>query len=237
MSLPKIEHPIFNIEVPSLKKKFKFRPFLVKEEKILLMAKESGEFTDVLESINQIVNNCSLDPKLDIDKLTLNDLETLFIRLKAISVDNIVNVSYRDSEDKKVYSFDIDLNDVKTLYSKEPVDNVIKISSDSGLIMKYPSASIYKDKEFLSLEKDYIFELIIRCIDSICIKDEVYPASDFSKSDLSEFLENLDLKTFEKIQKFLLSVPKLHYTIEYTNELGNKRNIVLSSLNDFFTWQ
>lgn len=234
--LPKIDHPIFNVEVPSLKKKFKFRPFLVKEEKILLMAKESNDFADILGAVSQIVNNCSLDPTLDINILTQNDLETIFLKLRAASINNVVSVSYKDKEDNKVYSFDIDLNEIKSVYP-EQVDKNIKINNECGLVMKFPSASLYQDKEFLSLEKDYMFELIIRCIDSIYIKDEVYSASDYSKEDLSEFLENLDLKVFERVQKFLLSAPKLEYKIEYKNSLGNERTIILSSLNDFFTWQ
>jgi hypothetical protein len=235
-SLPKIDYPVHKIKVPSLKKDFQFRPFLVKEEKLLLMAKESETPTDILTSIKQIINNCSVDPKFDVNKLALFDLEYIFLKLRSLSVDNLIKVSYRDNEDNKVYEFDVNLDDVEVKFP-EKSDNNIKITSKSGIVMKYPSASLYDDKEFLSLDKDYMFELIIRCIESIYYEDQVYNSSDYKREELNEFLDGLNIKTFEKVQNFLLSVPRMEYKIEYENSLGNKREILLSSLNDFFTWR
>lgn len=234
MPLPKIDQPIYNIEVPSLKKNFPFRPFLVKEEKLILMAKEGKSETEILSAIKQIVNNCALDPKMDVNKLALFDLEYLFLRLRSVSVDNNVKVSYKDNEDEKIYEFDVNLDDVKMVYP-ENTSNKVKITDNSGIIMKYPSAALYDDKDFMALEKDYMFELIIRCIDSIYYEDEVYSARDYKKKELSEFLENLNLKVFQEIQKFLLSVPHMEYKIKYKNEKDHDREIVLTSLNDFFT--
>jgi hypothetical protein len=235
-SLPKIDYPVHKIKVPSLKKDFQFRPFLVKEEKLLLMAKESETPTDILTSIKQIINNCSVDPKFDVNKLALFDLEYIFLKLRSLSVDNLIKVSYRDNEDNKVYEFDVNLDDVEVKFP-EKTDNNIKITSKSGIVMKYPSASLYDDKEFLSLDKDYMFELIIRCIESIYYEDQVYNSTDYKREELNEFLDGLNIKTFEKVQNFLLSVPRMEYKIEYENSLGNKREILLSSLNDFFTWR
>jgi hypothetical protein len=235
-NLPKLDHPIHTIEIPSLKKNFKFRPFLVKEEKLLLMAKEGGNETDVLAAIKQIVNNCSLDPKLDINKLAVFDLEYIFLRLRAFSVDNKIKVSYKDNEDEKVYDFEIDLDQVKVIFP-EKIENNIKITSKSGISLKYPSAALYEDKEFLNLDKDYLFQLIIRCIENIYYEEEVYPAREYKKQDLEDFLENLDIKTFQKIQEFLINSPKMNYIIKYKNSLEHDREIVLSSLNDFFTWR
>jgi hypothetical protein len=235
MSLPKIEYPIYNINVPSLKKTYTFRPFLVKEEKLLLMAKESDNPSDSLSAIKQVVNNCLLE-KLDINKLSIFDLEFIFLKLRAVSVDNKIKVSYKDSEDNKVYDFEIDLNTIEVNYP-ENIDNVIKINDKVGMTMKYPSASLYDDKEFLSLEKDYMFELIIRCIDNVFVEDEIYNVKDYKRQELEEFLENLDIKTFESVNEFLMTAPKIEHTIEYKNEMGNDRKIVLSSLNDFFSWR
>lgn len=235
MSLPKIEYPIHNINVPSLKKTYTFRPFLVKEEKLLLMAKESDNPSDSLSAIKQVVNNCLLE-KLDINKLSIFDLEFIFLKLRAVSVDNKIKVSYKDSEDNKVYDFEIDLNTIEVKYP-ENIDNVIKINDKVGMTMKYPSASLYDDKEFLSLEKDYMFELIIRCIDNVFVEDEIYNVKDYKRQELEEFLENLDIKTFESVNEFLMTAPKIEHTIEYKNEMGNDRKIVLSSLNDFFSWR
>ncbi len=234
MSLPKIDQPIYNIEIPSMKKNFPFRPFLVKEEKLILMAKEGKSETEILSAIKQIVNNCCLDPKMDVNKLALFDLEYIFLRLRAFSVDNNVKVSYKDNEDGKVYDFEVNLDDVKMVFPEETT-NKIEITDKSGLVMKYPSAALYDDKDFMALEKDYMFELILRCIDSIYYGDEVYSARDYKRKELSEFLENLDIKTFQKVQKFLLTVPHMEYKIKYKNEKDHDREIVLTSLNDFFT--
>lgn len=200
------------------------------------MAKESANPSDVLSAIKQIVNNCSIDKKLDISKLAIFDLEYIFLKLRAISVDNIIKVSYKDTEDEKVYDFEINLDKVKINYP-DKMDNNIKITDKSGIIMKYPSASLYDDTDFLNLEKDYMFELIVRCIESIYYEDQVYDCKQYKKEELNEFLENLNIKSFESIQNFLLTVPKMEYKISYENSKGNNREIVLNSLNDFFTWR
>ena len=236
MTLPKISYPTYTIKVPSTKKNVKFRPFLVKEEKLLLMAKESENNADILQSIKQIVNNCCLDENFDNEKLTIFDLEYIFIKLRAFSVDNIVKVSYKDEEDGQNYDFEVDLNAVEVEFP-EKNENNIKITDTFGILMKYPSASLYEDKDFLNLEKDYLFELIIRCIDKIYEGDNVFEAKNYTMKELGDFLENLDSKTFVSIQDFLMNSPKLLHVMKYKNSLGNEKEIRLSSLNDFFTFR
>ena len=236
MSLPKISYPTYTIKVPSTKKNVKFRPFLVKEEKLLLMAKESENNSDILLSIKQIVNNCCLDENFDNEKMTIFDLEYIFIKLRAFSVDNIVKVSYKDEEDGQNYEFEVDLNAVEVEFP-EKNENNIKISDTFGILMKYPSASLYEDKDFLNLEKDYLFELIIRCIDKIYEGDNVFEAKNYTMKELGDFLENLDSKTFVSVQDFLMNSPKLLHVMKYKNSLGNEKEIRLSSLNDFFTFR
>ena len=236
MTLPKISYPTYTIKVPSTKKNVKFRPFLVKEEKLLLMAKESENNADILQSIKQIVNNCCLDENFDNEKLTIFDLEYIFIKLRAFSVDNIVKVSYKDEEDGQNYEFEVDLNAVEVEFP-EKNENNIKISDTFGILMKYPSASLYEDKDFLNLDKDYLFELIVRCIDKIYEGDNVFEAKNYTMKDLGDFLENLDSKTFVSVQNFLMNSPKLLHVMKYKNSLGNEKEIRLSSLNDFFTFR
>ena len=236
MSLPKISYPTYTIKVPSTKKNVKFRPFLVKEEKLLLMAKESENNSDILLSIKQIVNNCCLDENFDNEKMTIFDLEYIFIKLRAFSVDNIVKVSYKDEEDGQNYEFEVDLNAVEVEFP-EKNENNIKISDTFGILMKYPSASLYEDKDFLNLDKDYLFELIVRCIDKIYEGDDVFEAKNYTMKDLGDFLENLDSKTFVSVQNFLMNSPKLLHVMKYKNSLGNEKEIRLSSLNDFFTFR
>lgn len=234
MTLPKINYPLYNIKVPSTKKEFKFRPFLVKEEKLLLMAKESNNNTDILSAIKQVVNNCSVDNNFDINKLTVFDLEYIFLKLRAFSIDDKVKLTYIDNEDNQTYNFEVDLSKIEVTFP-EKTQNNIKLTENSGIIMKYPPATLYDDNNFLKLEKNHMFELIIRCLDKIYEDDNIIKLKDYSHEELSEFLDNLNVKTFEKIQEFLLSVPKIEHVIEYKNSLGNDRKIILNTLNDFFT--
>jgi hypothetical protein len=208
----------------------------VKEEKLLLMAKESQNGADILSSIKQVVHNCSLEDKLNIDKLPIFDLEYLFLKLRALSVDNIVKISYKDFEDNKEYNFEIDLNEVSVKFPQK-FDPNIKITDKSGILMHYPTANLYDDKDFTNVEKEYMFELIIRCIDKIYYEDDVYEAKDYKKEELSEFLENLNVQTFEKVLTFLTNAPKIYHEITYKNSLGNERKIEFNSLNDFFMWR
>lgn len=233
--LPKVSYPIHTIKIPSLNKSYKFRPFLVKEEKLLLMAKESEQASDILSTIKQIVNNCLLD-ELDINKLAVFDLEYIFIKIRAVSVDNIVKLSYKDNEDQETYNFSVDLNKVEIVFDKT-ANNNIKITDTMGLVLRYPPASLYDDNDFLNLQNDYMFELIIRCVDKIYVEDTMYDSKDYSREEIGKFLEELDIKTFEGIQNFLLSSPKIEHVIVYKNKMGNERRIVLNSLNDFFTWR
>ena len=231
--LPKIQHPIFEFTVPSNKIVTKFRPFLVKEEKILLMAKSSEDRADILRAIKQVVNNCAID-NFDVDKLTLFDLEYLFLKLRSISVDNTVKVSYRDNDDQKVYDFVIDLSSIEVKFP-ENIESIIKISDDMGIVMRYPSASIFDDRTYFRAGDDAYYELVLRCIDKIYDSDNVYQATDYSKEDLEKFLDDCGITVFNEIQKFMTNVPKLYYKLEYKNSNGKDRVIELTSLTDFFT--
>ena len=195
--LPKIDYPVNAIKIPSTGKSAKFRPFLVKEEKLLLMAKESNVESDILHAIKQVVNNCSAEQKFDVDSLTIFDIEYIFLKLRSMSVDNKITVSYKDFEDEKLYEFEIDLNNVEVEFPKDCEKN-IKITSKSGIMLQYPSASLYDDKDFMNSDKEYLFELIIRCVDKIYEGDNIYESKDYKLDDLRAFIENVDIKTFEK---------------------------------------
>lgn len=233
MSLPKIEHPIFKIKIPSTKREVRFRPFLVKEEKILLIAKTSEQENDILLAIKQVVNNCALD-ELNIDKLALFDVEYLFLQIRAQSVNNIVSVTYRDNEDNMDYDFDIDLNNVNVVFPLNQ-EKTIKLTETSGIVMKYPEASLYDDKEFLNSGEEAFYQLVLRCIEKFYDAENVYDTKNYTIKEVSEYVDNLDVKTFDKVRDFILNQPKLNYVIEYKNKLGNKRKIELTSLTDFFT--
>ena len=235
MQLPKIDYPTINIAIPPEKKQYMFRPMLVKEEKLLLMAKVSEEPTDILSAIKQVVTNCCLDPTLDIEKISLFALEYLFIRLRGFSIGDTIKVSYRDTEDDKSYEFEVDLKKVTIVYPKK-TDNKIAITKTSGLIMRYPTAAIYDDKTFLEAEgEETFYRLIVCCIDQIYDAENVYESKDFSETEILEFIELLDVQSFEKIREFMFNLPSLYYKIEYKNSLGNDRSIEMKALTDFFT--
>lgn len=234
MPLPKVRHPIFEFTVPSTKKRESFRPFLVKEEKILLMAKAAADPSDALRAVKQVVNNCAIDDAFDVDKLTIFDLEYLFIQLRAVSVTNMVTVSYRDNEDQSVYDFNIDLKEIEVKFP-EKVDPVIKVTDQMGIIMKWPSASVLDDREYLKIGDDAYYELILRCIDKIYDGDDIYNPAEYTLKEIEEFLDDCGVTILENIQDFMSQTPRLYHKLSYTNKNGKERVIELTSLTDFFT--
>lgn len=232
--LPQIQYPIIRVTIPSTKEERKFRPFLVKEEKILLMAKESKKDRDVFQAIVQIVNNCSLD-SLDVEALTLFDLEWVFLKLRIASVSDVVDVSYTDMNDSRRYDFEVDLEKV-TVKWPEKLEYVIPITDEAGLKMRYPRAAIYGDDELFGSD-EFFFELILKCIESVYDGETVYSAKDYSHEELTAFVEQLDVKTYERVLQFLNDVPTLFYVIEYKNSFDEDKKIELRTLNDFFTFR
>lgn len=234
MPLPKIDQPLFDMIIPSTGKKVTFRPFLVKEEKILLIAQQSGNDSEIIRAIKQILNNCIQDD-LDLDALAIFDLEYAFLKLRSKSVNNVVKLSYRDTEDDEVYNFELDLDTIEIEMPKN-INSKIEINENVGMTMKYPSASITDKMSGFENEVDLMTFFIVNCIDTIYDEDTVYVANDFSEQEISEFLDGLDVKTFEKIREFFENVPRLYHKIEYTNSIGSERSIELASLKDFFMW-
>jgi hypothetical protein len=235
MALPKINKPLFDIEVPSQAKSIKCRPFVVKEEKILLTAQQAGQEKDIVLAIKQVLTNCIQDPTFDVDTLTTFDLEHMFLKLRARSVNNLIEVSYRDNEDDKVYDFTIDLDEVEMLKGKE-VNNKIMVTEDVGMLMKFPSVSMLEGVPSDITSTELVDYLVRSCIDQIFDADEVYLASESTEEELNEFIDSLDVETFNKIREFFDSLPSLYHKLEYTNSLGSKRTIELTTLSDFFTW-
>lgn len=233
--LPKIDKPLVEINVPSLKKHLKFRPFTVKEEKILLVAQMERNEKSIILAIKQVINNCCQEPNFDVDKLATFDLEYLFLKLRSRSINNIIEVSYRDNEDDKVYDFEIDLDEVEMLQNAD-VPNIIEVNENIGIKMKYPTVNIVDDAPTDATAGEVVEYLIRNCVESIYDHESVYPASDYTAEELSDWIDALDIETFNKIRTFFDSLPQMYYKIEYTNSLGNVREIELTTLSDFFTW-
>jgi len=241
MSLPKLSTPLFEEVIPSTKQAIRFRPFLVKEEKILLIAQSGGTKREVINAIRQIINNCVImqdGTNFDVNNLALFDLEYLFIKIRAKSVDNIVKLKYIDHEDEKTYEIEVKLDDI-TVKFDESNNNKIKINESVGIVMKYPTPEI-TDKIELGdniNDMDITQTLIKECIDKIYDADDVYLAKETDPKELNEFIDSMPIKVFEDIKKFFETLPKISHTVEYTNSKGTKREIELSSIDDFFTLQ
>jgi hypothetical protein len=230
MQLPKIQTPIFNIEIPSIKKTKKFRPFLVKEEKILLLAQQ-GNDSDLLDAITQIINNCCLED-LNISSLASFDLEYIFLKLRARSVNNLVELKYRDKEDDKIYTFEVDLDNIDITYDENHT-NKIKINDQYTILMKYPGIDLPDEIKTVS-QDDVFYKMIVSCIDKIYNENEIFLMNEYSFEEAKNFIDNLDVPTFEKIQNFFSTMPKLLHRLEYVNANGTPRVIDIQGIKDFF---
>lgn len=235
MSLPKISHPQYDITIPIVNVKVKIRPMLVKEEKILLMAKQSDDKADQLNAIKQVVSNCVVSD-IDCNNIPLYQLEYIFIKIRALSVSNKAKVAYRDYEDDQVYNFDVDLDKVQLVQSNQ-VDSTVMLSQTVSLTLKPPPTSLYVDKQFFDLSDDQVFEAVLSAsIDKIFDGDKSYNFAEASKSEISEFINNIPAISYQQIQQYFNSLPTLNYEIKYTNTKGTERTITLSTLDDFFTF-
>lgn len=236
MGLPKIKHPTFTVVVPSTNEKIRLRPFLVREEKILLLAQTSEDPTDISDAIRQVINNCLVDP-FDLDVLTTFDIEYIFLKLRARSVGNIIELKYTDPIDGLVYDLKVNLDDVEIIRDPNHATK-ITISKDSGLVLRYPKADMTTTIKEVDNELDLLFSVIKYCIETVYDADNIYKMSEFSDQEVEEFINELNVDTFKKIQQFFETMPRLHYEIVYkAKENNEERKVVLKTLTDFFTFR
>ena len=234
MPLPKISHPTFELKLPSTQEVIKYRPFLVKEEKLLLIAQSSGDQADIVNAIRQVINNCILSKEVDVEQFTTFDLEYLFLKIRSKSVNNIITLTYKDLEDEQKYEVEINLDDIE-IKETETHTNKIAITEDTGLIMRYPRADLNNMLTEADEEMDVFFTILEYCIEKVYDSQDVYIFADTSDEEKDEFISSLNVETFKKIQDFFATMPKLYYEAKYTNSLGKEKVIPLTTLNDFFT--
>ena len=228
--LPKIDVPIYETSLISSGQKINFRPFLVKEQKLFLMASQSEDVKDMISSIKQVINNCVLSD-IDVDSLSTFDLEYIFLQLRARSVNEIVNLKYNcnnkiktDNDEEKecgnVVDFDLNLLEIQpTKFDSHT--NKIELSENLGVVMKYPTFNMMDKLNLESNDMDQILEVIINCIDYIYDKDNLYYAKDSTKEELVEFIEGMQQTDLEKIQKFFDTLPKLKKELDFNcNKCG-----------------
>lgn len=233
MALPKLQYPTFELEVPSTKKTHKFRPFLVSEEKILLMAQQGGELKEIILALKQVIANCCTDPAFNAEALATFDIEWLFLKLRARSVSNKAKVYLSDNETGEEHSFEVDLDTVELKRNPEH-DPKIKLNEEVSVVLKYPTTDMLDTIAAMNTETKAFFEVMKYCIDYVLNGSEIIKFSDNSQEEQDEFVQSIDIGGFTKITKFFETMPKMYYEIEYKNSLGHDRKAVLKNLNDFF---
>ena len=218
MALPKLGVPTHELTLPSNGKNIKYRPFLVKEEKLLLLALESEDEKEVINAVKNLLKNCVLS-RIKIDQLPSFDLEYLFLRIRAAAVGSTVELTVTCVDDGKTTAkTNINLNEIEISKSEDHT-NKIMLTEDTGIIMKYPSMDRFIESQFLDqdLKTDEIFNFIADHIDSIFQGEEVYDRTTTTKKEFREFVEGLTSKQFEEIQKFYETMPKLSHTFKVVN--------------------
>lgn len=228
MPLPVLETSKHTIEIPSTKKKVEIRPFLVKEEKILLQAQQSNDDKEILKTIKEIIEVCSSN-KINANDLTVFDLEYVFLKLRSISVGETVEFNIKCEECEKTNVVTLDLNEVEIQWPEEKIDNKIQLNDDIGVVLR-PIRIKHLDK----VGED-ITEAIVASIDSIYDSENVYSADESNPKELTEFVDSLSHSHLEKIQKYIENQPKLEHTLKYTCTFcGHENEYKLSGLSDFF---
>ena len=236
MALPKLTTPTYELEIPSTDEKIKYRPYLVKEEKILMMAMESKSSADITQAVKDIVLECTFN-KVDISNMPMFDVEYIFLNVRAKSVGEVSKLKLLCPDDKKTYAdVELDLNEVKVQVGEEHT-NKIELGNGMGLIMKYPTIDSFNESGIRDINPSNMLEVIGTCILQIYEEDgkKVYDPKDQTQKELTEFIEQLNTKQFKDLQKFFETMPKLKHEITIKNPKTKKESkITLTGLNDFF---
>ena len=233
MALPKIAVPTYELEIPSSKEKITYRPFLVKEEKLLLLAMETEQEADMLNAIKQIINNCTFE-NVDVETLPIFDIEHIFLKIRAKSVGEVISLKLLCEDDGETYAdIEIDLESVEVEF-KEDHTTKIEITDEIGIVMSYPTFE-YLDFSVEESDINKLFDIIGSSIHQIFEGETVYERTDFNKKELKTFLESLTSEQFKKVQNFFETMPRLRHTIEIENPKTKVTNtVVLEGLNAFF---
>lgn len=235
MALPTLNNPTYTLTLPSTGEKIKYRPFLVKEEKILLMATESNDPKDMVRSLKQIAENCTMG-KFNPEEYPMFDLEYVFLNLRAKSVGEVAEPVFTPADCDKPVTLHVDLSKVEVVKAENHT-NKVKLTDTIGLIMNYPSLDQAEeiDPKVGVDDPDFALEVIVNCIDSIYDGEQMFSGKDHTKRELIDFVENLTQEQFLKISEFFETMPKIRYTTKYKCPCsGEEKEITLSGLQDFF---
>lgn len=230
-TLPKIKHPIFKTKLLSNEVEISYRPFTVKEEKILLLAKQAKDMEQISTAITQVISNCILSD-IEIETLPLFDITYLLLAIRSISISNGIKFTIEDDETGEDIQLEVNIDNI-TLEKNPDHNNIIKLDDNNVMVMKYPAMQV-----MAMLQEDDaegLYKIMLSCIDHI-VSDEsnVINASDFSFEEMNEFVESLDSETLQMMQKFFNTIPEIKHTIKYKNSAGTEKTFVIQGLDNFF---
>ena len=236
MALPKVGYPTYELELPSTGKTVKYRPFLVKEEKVLLLALESEDEKQIRQAVKDLIKNCVLS-RIKVDQLPIFDLEYLFLNIRGASIGESLSltVTCQDDNETKV-DVKVSIGDIQ-VFKPEGHSTKIEFDDTFGVVMTYPSMQRFIDLDFLQkdLNTEEVFELIAESIEQIYQGEDVYDTTTTSKKEFREFVDSLTTKQFEAIQQFYETSPKLRHTFKVTNpKTGVESEYTLEGLQSFF---
>jgi len=214
MALPKLNTPTHKLVLPSTGEEIKFRPFLVKEQKLLLMAQQNDNESELVDNVIQIINNCT---GLDTSNLPVFDVEYLFLKIRAKSVGDIVQLSVKCPDDEETFAdITVDLDEVGVQID-ESHSNTINITDDIKMIMKYPQMIDIKLNNVNTNETESVFEILQKCILEVHNGDEIINSIDMKPKEISEFIDSLNTEQFESVMQFFNTMPKVRHIVEVTN--------------------
>lgn len=227
MALPKLNVPVYETKLPSTNETIRYRPFLVKEEKILLTALESNEENSMLLAIKTIINNC-VQSKIDVEKLPMFDIEFLFLQLRSKSIGEKVEIGLKCEKCETVNTETVDLEKIEVKHN-ENHEKKFMLDDKIGIVMRYPVISIAESTD------DDIMGTIKNCIEMIYTEEETFERDTFSSAELDEFIDSLNSEQFRKIKNFFETMPRIRHDIEYICTGCNHENkISLEGLSSFF---
>ena len=239
MALPKIDVPIYDLKLQSTGQEIKYRPFLVKEEKILFMAMEGEDPIEQVNAMKQIINNCVVDD-IDVDELPLFELEHILLNLRGKSVDNNARILLNcqeiidDQECNGEIPVQIDLSEIKLLIDEEH-EKEIELTPNIGIIMKYPNIETMKRLQDTEDEITNMFEMVEGCVECIYDDEDTYKLDDYNKEEKTEFFDSLTQGQFLQIRNFFDTIPRLSHDVETTCPVCNTKNTsTIEGLENFF---
>ena len=232
MSLPKIDMPTFEMVLPSSGEIVKYRPFTVKEEKILLIAQEGDDIKSAINAVKQVVNNCLID--VNIEKFSMFDLEYILLLLRSKSVDNNVKFAIRDPDTDETVELELDLDDVKVTTVDEHT-NKVRVNEEYTMFLRYPTINQFV--EFIDGDQEdplVTYNIMVSCLDKVASESEVFNFKDFSREEIDKFMDDLSGDVLVQIKQFFDTMPKLRHEMKYINKNGNDKIFVLEGMKSFF---